>query len=68
MSDSEFRKWKPQEHWSPNQLRHNAGTYLRKEFGLEVASIILGHRKVDVTQVYAERDTIKAMEVMGRVG
>src|SRR5512135_3803341 len=24
-------------HWHPHQLRHNAGTYLRKEFGLEVA-------------------------------
>ncbi len=68
MSDSEFRKWKPQEHWSPNQLRHNAGTYLRKEFGLEVASIILGHRKVDVTQVYAERDFAKAIDVIGKVG
>lgn len=54
--------------WSPNRLRHNAATRLRKEFGLDVAQVVLGHRKADVTQVYAELDLAKAIGVMEKVG
>jgi integrase len=54
--------------WHPNQLRHNAATWLRKEFGLDVARVILGHSSPAVTEVYAEVDREKAMVVMERVG
>jgi integrase len=54
--------------WSPNQLRHNAATWLRKEFGLDVARVVLGHRSPAITEVYAELDSAKAQEVMGKVG
>ena len=37
--------------WHPNQLRHNAATWLRKEFGLDVARVILGHSSSAVTEV-----------------
>ncbi|HBG27611.1 MAG: hypothetical protein A2Y10_15765 [Planctomycetes bacterium GWF2_41_51] len=40
----------------PHQLRHNAATFLRKEFGLETARIILGHKLALITEVYAEMD------------
>jgi integrase len=68
MSDAEFATWKPQQHWHPHQLRHNAATFLRKEFGLETARIILGHRSAAITEVYAEMDQQKAMEAIVRVG
>jgi integrase len=55
-------------HWAPNQLRHNAATRLRREFGLDVAKAVLGHAGVAQTQVNAEQDEAKAMEAMGRVG
>jgi integrase len=54
--------------WSPNQLRHNAATRLRQEFGLDVAQVILGHASADVTQIYAERDLARAMAVMEKIG
>lgn len=54
-------------HWHPNQLRHNAATRLRKEFGLDVARVILGHSSPVVTEVYAEVDRDKAISVMERV-
>ncbi len=54
--------------WSPNQLRHNAATDIRKEFGLDAASVILGHSEVGVTQVYAEQDRSKAIEVAKCIG
>jgi integrase len=56
------------EAWSPNQLRHAAGTEIRRRFGLEAAQVALGHSKADVTQVYAERDMTKAVAVMREVG
>lgn len=56
------------EKWHPNQLRHSAGTEIRKRYGLEAAQVILGHANADVTQVYAERDLQKAADVMREVG
>ena len=55
-------------HWHPHQLRHNAATWIRREFGLDVARVILGHRTPVVTEIYAEADHGKAMDVMARVG
>ncbi len=54
--------------WSPGQLRHNAATRFRKEYGLEVAQIMLGHSTAEVTQIYAERDAERAMPVVSRIG
>lgn len=55
-------------HWHPHQLRHNAASRLRKEFGLDVARVILGHRSPQVTDMYAELDRDRAIDVMGRIG
>ena len=54
--------------WHPHQLRHNCATKLRRDFGLDVAQIILGHRSASVTQIYAEADKAKAVKVVGEVG
>ena len=55
-------------HWHPNQLRHNAATAIRKQFGLDAARAILGHSTAVVTEVYAELDAGQAAAVMARVG
>ena len=54
--------------WHPHQLRHNAATWLRKEFGLDVARIILGHRSPAITEIYAELDREKAISAMQKSG
>lgn len=54
--------------WQPNRLRRNAGTNLRKEFGVELARIILGHKTAFTTEIYAEADTAQAVEVIARIG
>jgi integrase len=54
--------------WHPHQLRHNAATRLRKEFGLDTARAVLGHSSTAVTEIYAELDAAKAAEAMERVG
>ncbi len=63
-----LKKWQSDHRWSPNQLRHAAATEVRKQFGLEAAQIILGHSAADVTQVYAERDLAKGLEVARLIG
>jgi integrase len=65
---SELREWQTSHRWSPNQLRHTAATEIRKRHGLEAAQVILGHSTADVTQVYAERDIAKGIEVARRLG
>lgn len=54
--------------WHPHQLRHNAATRLRREFGLDAARAVLGHASADMTEVYAERDEAVAMGAALRVG
>ena len=55
-------------HWHPHQLRHNAATTLRREHGIEVARIILGHRSAAITEVYAEVDYARAVDIMAQIG
>jgi integrase len=55
-------------HWHPHQLRHNAATWLRKEFGLDVARVVLGHHSPQITELYAELDTSRAIEAMASFG
>lgn len=54
--------------WKPNQLRHNAATRLRAEFSLDVAKAVLGHRRVETTQIYAENDRERARQAVERTG
>lgn len=54
--------------WSPNQLRHAAATEIRRKYGLEAAQILLGHSNADTTQIYAERDLAKGVEVARKIG
>jgi len=64
----ELKKWQKEHRWHPHQLRHNAATYLRKQFGLEAARVVLGHRSAAVTEIYAEMDKMKAAEIMEKAG
>jgi integrase len=54
--------------WSPLQLRHSAATALRARYGVEAAKVILGHSKVETSQIYAERDLGKARQIMAEIG
>lgn len=55
-------------HWSPNQLRHSRGTLIRAKFGIESAQATLGHSNLQTTQIYAEQDREKAIEVARLIG
>jgi len=54
--------------WSPNQLRHTAGTEIRRHFGVEASRVTLGHSKISTTEIYSERDYALAARVAREVG
>lgn len=58
----------PIPHWTPHQLRHTYATRVRREFGLEGAQVMLGHKHADVTQIYAETDQRRAIAIADKIG
>ncbi|AMV26103.1 site-specific tyrosine recombinase XerD [Gemmata sp. SH-PL17] len=54
--------------FAPNMIRHLFATEVRRDHGLEAAQVLLGHSRADVTQVYAERDLARALQVAREVG
>jgi integrase len=65
---AEVKCWRHAHRWHPNQLRHAKATELRREFGLDAARAVLGHRSPQVTAVYAEIDVAKAAQAMEKLG
>lgn len=55
-------------HWHPHQLRHNAATRIRRQFGLDAARAVLGHTTVSQSAEYAELDTELAVATAAQVG
>lgn len=53
---------------SPLYTLAEAAAYLRLEYGIEVARVILGHSSLDTTGIYAEEDRQRALSVIGKVG
>jgi integrase len=49
-------------------LRHTAATAIRQQFGLEAASIMLGHSSLTTTLIYAEANAAKARQVAEVMG
>jgi integrase len=60
--------WRAENVWFPHQLRHSAATNIRHRFGLEAAQAALGHTRLEVTQIYAERNNDLAARVAREVG
>ena len=52
----------------PHQLRHTAATIARKEFGLDAARALLGHRTLSITNDYAELDRTLADKAARKLG
>ena len=54
--------------WHPHQLRHNFATMIRRQYGIETARILLGHRSTAVTELYAEVDRGRVREIVSKIG
>lgn len=60
--------WKKTHRWSPNQIRHTRATEIRSSHGLEAASVSLGHKHMNTTEIYALADREKAKAIAREVG
>jgi integrase len=65
---AEVQVWREKHSFSPHQLRHLAATKIRKEYGIELSRILLGHSDIGTTQIYAEVDAQKAMDAASKIG
>ncbi len=54
--------------WHSHALRHNAATFLREEFGVDVALAVLGQHSTRVLDIYAGPSRDEARRAIGRVG
>jgi integrase len=63
-----LKEWQKEHRWQPNQLRHSFATRVRKAHGLEAAQVLLGHEKMDTSQIYAEKNTALAVQVAAEIG
>lgn len=54
--------------WTPHRLRHTAGTDIRRQYDVDAASAVLGHRSVQSTQVYSANQSEKAQRIIAAVG
>ena len=62
------RQWQKQHRFHPHQLRHNAATRLRQQYGIDLARTVLGHRSMMTTAIYAEADFAKARQAIRETG
>ncbi|MEM6468254.1 MAG: tyrosine-type recombinase/integrase [Planctomycetota bacterium] len=49
-------------HWHPYRIRHLTGTLVRQALGVEAAQALLGHSRVDTTEIYAQVSKEKAVQ------
>ncbi|MEM1099179.1 MAG: site-specific integrase [Planctomycetota bacterium] len=61
---AKLKAWRDEHRWHPHQLRHSAATFLRKEFGIEIARLVLEHATASVTELYAETSNANAKRAM----
>lgn len=54
--------------WHPHQLRHNAASKLVRDFGWEIARVVLGQKSISATRIYAVDGLSKAAEALKKVG
>ena len=55
-------------HWHPNQLRHSYGTEVRAKYGAELAQVSLGHKRLNTTEIYAEKNLSKNSQIAKEIG
>ena len=54
--------------WSVLQVRHSRATEVRQRYGVEGAAAALGHRRVETTQIYAEKNERLSRDIAREIG
>lgn len=63
------KEWRAANCWTPNQLRHTCATLINQRVGdIDASRVVLGHAEKSTTEIYAQRDLGKAIEIMKQYG
>jgi integrase len=54
--------------WSILQVRHSRATEVRERYGVEGAAAAMGHRRVETTQIYAEKNERLSRDIAREIG
>ena len=54
--------------WTPNQLRKLAATRVRERYGLDAAQVLLGHSHAQTTEIYAQTNRARVIEIAREQG
>lgn len=54
--------------WAPNQLRHNLATRVREKYGVEGSQVLLGHKHIRTSEIYAEKNLKLARSIAEEFG
>ncbi len=68
LSEVEARRWRKANWWHPHTVRHAAAERFRKQSGLVVTGILLGHKSLVTTERYASPDVAAASELIAKIG
>lgn len=68
LEGEDLRTWRAEHRWTPNQLRHNAATYIANNESLEVAGLLLGHQRLETTVRYVEWGDRRPIEAAAKLG
>ena len=60
--------WQRRHRFATHQLRHAKGREIRREFGLDVAQAVLGHKHAKTTEIYSELEQGRAREAAAKLG
>ena len=63
-----LKAWRKKHRWHPHQLRHAAATRIERELGKEAARAALGHRSINTTEIYIDRDIAEAIRTARKIG
>jgi integrase len=64
----EAAAWRAEYVWHPHQIRHSAATEIRHRFGLEATQVVLGHSRMNTSEIYAKKNHDLAEQVVREVG
>jgi len=54
--------------WAPNRLRNGFATDVRRQFGIEPVQALLGHARLNMSEIYAEKNGELMRQVAAKIG
>jgi integrase len=54
--------------WAPNRIRHSFASDVRKKYGIEPVQALLGHARLNTSEIYARKSEELMRQVAAKIG